>query len=233
MSDELKIVTQDTLTVSDNSASPPSTNTYNFHQSGEGTNIGVAQNVTNSTVNLYIPLSGGFGTATQPISTHKQTINPDYYNLFVILGEKYDGPYFIVDADRALTVKYGTAQNIHERLAVFDETAIVKIKSYPAVFASENYRYLHLTEPIAGEQIAFYGFITDIKPLQNGKIKIFFQKLPMCDIPQELLNQMITELDIQGHCKLNELDKTHWSVKNVNLIEELKLKGISLLVPTL
>ncbi len=55
----------------------------------------------------------------------------------------------------------------------------------------------------------------------------------MCDIPQDLLNQMLTELDIQGNNKINELDKTHWSVKNVNLIEEMKLKRISLFIPTI
>lgn len=231
MSDELKIATQGTPAVADGSTSPAAPNTYNFNQSGEGTNIGVAQNVSSNTINLILPATNGYGT-TQPEAMLRQKINMDYYSLFVINGESYSNPYFTVDTSRALTVKYGTTQHIHERLAEFDDTAIAELKSYPAVFATENYRYSPPLVP-TGEQYAFFGFVTDVKPLQNGKIKVFFQRIPMCNIPQNLLNQMLTELDIQGNNKINELDKTHWSVKNVNLIEEMKLKGISLFIPTI
>lgn len=55
----------------------------------------------------------------------------------------------------------------------------------------------------------------------------------MCSIPQDLLNTMVSELDLQGNEKVNELDRTHWSIKNVNIVEELKLKGISLLIPSI
>lgn len=231
MSDELKIATRSVPTVPDSNAAPSVPNTYNFHQSGEGTNIGVAQNVSSNTVNLILPVYGGYGTA-QPEAMHRQTINLDFYNLFVVNGESYGSPYFTVDTNRALTVVHGTAQHIHDRLAVFDDSAIIELKSYPAVFASENYRYNH-PEKSAEEQYAFFGFVTDIKPLQNGKIKVFFQKMPMCSIPHSLLNQTLTELDIQGNNKINELDKTHWAVKNVNFIEEMKIKGINLFVPTI
>ena len=44
---------------------------------------------------------------------------------------------------------------------------------------------------------------------------------------------MITELDLQGNEKVNEFDRTHWAIKNVNVVEELKLKGISLLIPSI
>lgn len=231
MSDELKIATQSAPSVPDSNATSSVPNTYNFHQSGEGTNIGVAQNVNSNTVNLILPAYSGYGTP-QPGTMYRQTINLDFYNLFVINGETYSSSYFTVDTNRALTVVHGTAQHIHDRLAVFDESAIAELKSYPAVFTSENYRYNH-PEKSAEEQYASYGFIMDIKPLQNGKIKIFYQKMPMCNIPHSLLNQMLTELDIQGNNKINEFDKTHWAVKNVNLIEEMKLKGIGLLIPTI
>lgn len=35
------------------------TNTYNFEQSGQGTNIGLAQNVHNTTVNIMLLVSNG------------------------------------------------------------------------------------------------------------------------------------------------------------------------------
>lgn len=231
MSDDPKIANKVTPAVSDTDTAPSAPNTYNFNQSGEGTNIGVAQNVSSNTVNVFMPVPGGYGTP-QPDILYRQTFNLDYYSLFVINGENYSNPYFTVDSDRALTVNYGTAQHIHERLAIFDETAIAALKSYPALFAAENYRYNPSAETV-GEQYAFFGFVIDVKLLQNGKIKVFFQKIPMCSIPHSLLNQMLIELDIQGNYKINELDKTHWAVKNVNLIEELKLKGINLFVPTI
>ena len=60
------------------------TNTYNFEQSGQGTNIGLAQNVHNTTVNIMLPVSNG--TIATPTFIQK-TINMEYFNLFVILGE--------------------------------------------------------------------------------------------------------------------------------------------------
>ena len=81
--------------------------------------------------------------------------------------------------------------------------------------------------------MAQYGFITKIQQLHNGDLKIYFQSLTMCPIPQDLLSSMVTELDLQGNDTFNEFDRTHWSIKNVNIVEELKLKGISLLIPSI
>ena len=210
--------------------SSENTNKYNFEQSGQGTNIGLAQNVHNTTVNIMLPVSNG--TITTPTFIQK-TINMEYFNLFVILGEQYDKPYFIVDVKRALTVVEGTAKSIHDKLASFSEEAKAEIMSYPYIFANENYRYSPPETPPNGPQMAQYGFITKIQQLHNGDLKIYFQSLTMCPIPQDLLNTMVSELDLQGNEKVNELDRTHWSIKNVNIVEELKLKGVSLLIPSI
>lgn len=157
----------------------------------------------------------------------------EYFNLFVILGEKYDKPYFIVDVKRALTVVEETAKSIHDKLASFSEKAKAEIMSYPCIFANENYRYSPQETPPSGPQMVQYGFITKIQQLHNGDLKIYFQSLTMCPIPQDLLNTMGSELDLQGNEKVNELDRTHWSIKNVNIVEELKLKGVSLLISSI
>ncbi len=206
------------------------TNTYNFEQSGQGTNIGLAQNVHNTTVNIMLPVSNG--SITTPTFIQK-TINIEYFNLFVILGEQYDKSYFIVDIKRALTITEGTEKSIHDKLASFSEKAKSEIMSYPCIFANENYRYSPPETPPSGPQMAQYGFITKIQQLHNGDLKIYFQSLAMCPISQDLLNTMVSELDLQGNEKVNELDRTHWSIKNVNIIEELKLKGVSLLIPSI
>ena len=57
--------------------------------------------------------------------------------------------------------------------------------------------------------MAQYGFITKIQQLHNGDLKIYFQSLAMYSIPQDLLNTMISELDLQGNEKVNELDRIH------------------------
>ena len=48
------------------------TNTYKFEQSEQGTNIGLAQNVHNTTVNIMLPVSNG--TIATPTFIQK-TIN--------------------------------------------------------------------------------------------------------------------------------------------------------------
>ena len=78
--------------------------------------------------------------------------------------------------------------------------------SYPCIFANENYRYSPPETPPSGPQIAQYGYITKIQQLHNGDLKIYFQSLTMCPIPQDLLNTMVSELDLQGNEKVNELD---------------------------
>lgn len=177
-----------------------------------------------------LPVSNG--TIATPTFIQK-TINMEYFNLFVILGGQYDKSYFIVDIKRALTITEGTAKSIHDKLASFSEEAKAEIMSYPCIFANENYRYSPPEIPPSGPQMAQYGFITKIQQLHNGDLKIYFQSLAMCSIPQDLLNTMVSELDLQGNEKVNELYRTHWSIKNVNIVEELKLKGISLLIPSI
>ena len=58
--------------------------TYTFEQTGKGTNIGLAQNVTSTTVNIMLPVSGNANTTNTTMLRKK--INLDYFNLFVILG---------------------------------------------------------------------------------------------------------------------------------------------------
>ena len=226
MSTELKPAEEGTV-LSPISAPSNVGNIYHLQQKGDGTNIGVAQNVDATIYNVYLPMQSAVGGMVAPQFTQKYQLDSSHYSLFVINGETFDKPYFIIDLDRVLTVRFGTAQKIHERLAALSDDAVEEIKTYPAIFATENFRY-NPELALPGTQIAYYGIVLDVQVMQNRKVKIFYRTIPFCGIPQELLNQMIVELDIQGSAKLNEFDKTHWSIKNVNLIEEMRLKGINL-----
>lgn len=212
---------------------PAISNTFNLNQDGSGTNIGVAQNVEHNTYQIYMPTQSIYGYGNSPQYQQPFVANTEFFNLIVIAGELYRNSYVMLDLDRVLTQKYGTSEAIHSRLARLTKEAISEIKTYPTIFAGENYRYCQPDILPSEPQLAYYGFIQDIHLLENRKIKIYYQLIPMCSIPQELLNRMLDVLDIKGNYKINELDKTHWSIKHVNLIEEMKLKGISLFAPTL
>jgi hypothetical protein len=76
----------------------------------------------------------------------------------------------------------------------------------------------------APEQVAYYGFVTDIKVLQTGYVKLKFRCL--AEIPQQAINGIAHLLDIFGGNGITELNHTHWTIKNIDLIEELTDAGL-------
>lgn len=191
------------------------------NQTGEkNIHINHADNVT-QTVNISILQQlpgGGFNNVSQ-------TLNLDYYHLFVIGSETFEHDHFLVPKERALT-KSSVSDDLFEKYASLSEEAIEEMKKFPAIFASENHHYYGL----AGEnQKAIYGLIKDIKVQDNG-IKIYFHPLNL--IPQQKLNEFGFELGIHSSSALTELNRTHWAIKRINLIEALKDAGISVMAPT-
>lgn len=195
-----------------------SKNRFDFH--GPGTNIGVTQtvNVTNIYQNIQFDPT---------IANNQGNINFDYYSLFVIAGETFSHPnnYFILPLDRALTVNEGTPINIHEKLALFDDQAIYEIKSYLAIFTAEDYRYTPPDTPINGTQKAYYGFIQDI--VRTDRIvKISYEIHG--EFEHSILSDNFECFGLNGNHKINELDRTHWTIKKINIVQELKNRGIKL-----
>jgi len=99
---------------------------------------------------------------------------------------------------------------IAEQYANLSEESISQVKVFTSLFLNEGKR---------SEQEAYYGFVTDIKVRDNG-INIYFKKLAV--IPQGSL--------IKNHIALAidpmEFSRTHWTIKNINLHEELADAGI-------
>jgi hypothetical protein len=52
------------------------------------------------------------------------------------------------------------------------------------------------------------------------------------EIPQQRLNEMASSLAILTAYGTNEFNRTHWTIKPVNLVEELRRAGLTLPVPT-
>ena len=196
-------------------------------------NIENHANVGNQTVIQIQNMSGSIGipyvVIPQQVSTTRNapnttfTLNTDYYNLFVIGTETFSDGHFIVPKDRALTESM-TPENKAQFSALSDE-AIARIRTFPSIFASENHYYGKTDD----DHQAIFGIVKEVRIQDNG-IKIHFQSL--WPIPQQRLNEIIFQLAIDGTTSFNELDRTHWAIKRVNLIEELKAAGISVLAPT-
>lgn len=158
----------------------------------------------------------GAQQTAMPVIGQGVTFNYDCFNFFVLGGEQYEGAYFIVPKDRALTES--TSQEMKDLCASLSPEAIAIIKTFPAVFCSEN-RHYSKTDP---DHMAFYGYVTDIKVQDNG-IKVYFTKLNQ--LPQQVLIDLSYELSIAGAKSYTELSRTHWAIKRINLVEVLENAG--------
>ena len=187
-----------------------------IHNSGD--DLTLINNNQGGTINfVFAPTNGALYNAATKISS-------EYYNLFVVGDESFNEGFFLIDKERALTVSEGVAADISEQFASLSPEAQALIKTFPSIFASENHQYGHTDEA----QLAVFGVVTDIRIQENG-IKIYYQRF--CNIPQQRLNEIMLRLAIKGSSSFNELNRTHWTIKRINLIEELRAAGISVLAP--
>jgi hypothetical protein len=151
------------------------------------------------------------------------TPNTKYYNLFVVGSEAFDDKHFTIPKNKALIES--VAPELKSRYSTLNAEAIEKIKTFPTIFASEN----HGQAKTDNEHQAFFGFVTDVKIQDNG-IKICFWLLSA--IPQQKLNENASIFGIAGASMSNELNRTHWSIKEIDLIQQLKTINVSVLAPT-
>lgn len=155
----------------------------------------------------------------QPTS---RTINQNYYNLFVMGAEPFDHDHFLVPPDRAFSY-YWTSEELRIELGELTDEAVEKIKTYPALFMQEAEGYY---AKASDKQQAFFGFVDGVR-LQDNGIKIRCQLL--WPIPMQQISNIGFELGMKDMTKaITEMNHTHWAIKRINLIEELKDAGISL-----
>ena len=181
----------------------------------DNTQIAYVQNY-DGTTNQTVLIVQGASPAGGTVVGQGVTLNYDCFNFFVLGTEQYDGPTFIVPKDRALTES--TSDEMKALCAALTPEAIAIVKTFPALFCSENHHFTK-TDP---DHMAYYGYVTDIKVQDNG-IKIYFTKLNA--FPQQVLIDIAAELCIGGARAFNELSRTHWAIKSVNLVEELEKAG--------
>lgn len=151
-----------------------------------------------------------------------RTINQNYYNLFVMGSEAFDSDHFIVSPDRALS-PYWTSDELRGELGELSDEAIEKIKTFPALFLPEANDYY---AKASDEQQVIFGFLDSVRVQDNG-IKIRYQ--PLWPIPMQQISNIGFDLGMKDMTRaITEMNHTHWAIKRIDLIEELKDAGISL-----
>ena len=130
----------------------------------------------------------------------------EYYNLFIIYGEKYEENSFSLNNDRIF--EYTNAA-IRQRFNQFTLEDIDEIMNLPALFLPE---YSDANQDI---KIGFFGKLEDIDKRARD-IQFVFRKECEIDLNQVELHQ--SELKIEDW----ELSRTHWAIKRANLKNILK-----------
>ena len=141
------------------------------------------------------------------------TIDREYYNIFVLGIEEFDKPYIKMPRDRSLN-QYMSKETMNLFDALTPEM-LARIKTMPSLFMAESRHYGRPDD----DQRVIYGFVSDIKVYDND-VKIYFCGYKN-DIPQNAINGLLDELGLIGNTSFNELNRTHWSIKRVDLIQEL------------
>ena len=140
-------------------------------------------------------------------------VNREYYNLFVLGTEEFDKPYFKMRRDRSLCECM--SDETKKKFEVLSQEVIEEIKTLPSLFLAENRPYGKADD----DQRVIYGFVSDVKVYDND-VKIYYCGYKS-DIVQQRLNELLDELGLYGNSSFNELNRTHWAIKRVDLIQEL------------
>jgi hypothetical protein len=130
----------------------------------------------------------------------------EYYNLFIIYGEQYEGDSFTIENGRIFEY---TNTAIKQKFSQFTLEDIDEIMSLPTLFLPE---YSEVNQEI---KTGFLGQLVDIDK-RAGYIKFDFQK--ECEIDLNLIELHQSELKIEDW----ELSRTHWAIKRANLKNILK-----------
>jgi len=169
--------------------------------------------------NIFL-LGDGAGTAVgmneilARIQSYQASRSKKLYNLFVICGEAYDKGRCFVPRSRALTEYID--DELQSQFTTLNDSIIAWIKTLPSLFMGE-------IDWGDEEQKAYFGFVTDVIT-QGNDIRVEFQKL--CAFPLHSIWRIHRELALYGGYGISELYRTHWAIKQVDLINELKIAGL-------
>ncbi len=160
----------------------------------------------------------GTGAATNLGAPPKMDMN--FYNLFVLSPDSFINGGFRVQKTDALQ---DTDGDVVRQLTVLGENEQSLIRSYPTIVAMPNEQCGTATPGCTVN----YGFITSVQVCDTS---ILFGFMKLQEIPKSLLIDNATLFGIGRASAYNEFDRTHWAVKKVNVVEELRKLGTQVIV---
>jgi hypothetical protein len=175
---------------------------------------------TNTEVNFVTP---GREYASGHTKTTRITLSTEFFNMFVVAGERFMGKGFLIPSNRVL--RSYMIPEVANRFSDLSENAISQIKTLPSLFTDE-YRDLPRQEE---EQMAHFGIVTDLSSHENG-MYIRFRRISA--VPLKKIFDLSFKLGLYGNTSFHELFHTHWAIKKVDLVDILKAEGIDILTPT-
>lgn len=144
-------------------------------------------------------------------------LNSQYYNLIVTGEIEFENIQPItMPIDRVLT-EY--MDELKSEFLPLSPRVQERILTFPTIFANENMYYGRAHE----NQVFGLGYIHRIK-VRHDAVRIYPQII--CCLPQQKLNEACFELDMGGNSSFNELNRTHWSIKKIDLLAELRELGL-------
>lgn len=148
------------------------------------------------------------------------SLNNEYYNL-IVGGEMdfYNIQPFTLSIDRSLKEYMG--DELVKEFPISSSETQKRVLTFPSIFANENISYGHTDE----YQVLGLGYIRQLK-VRHEAVKIYPHIIYL--LPQQRLNESLFDLDIRGNSSFNEFNRTHWCIKKVDLIAELRELGFQL-----
>ena len=177
-------------------------NIRNFYNGENGIQVAHADSFT-PTINIILPGSAEKSTP----------MNSEYYNLLVGY-DPFEHDHILIDRSRALT-EY-MAEEVTAKFCGWKDEQLAEIKKLPTIITCERDRS-HIDE-----QQGVLAFIKNIQFRQNG-IMIYFQRY--YPIPMGFLQDHAFDLGLYNEWELN---RTHWAIKNINLMEVMMDAGFNI-----
>lgn len=142
----------------------------------------------------------------------------EYCNVFVVGGEKFDLGWFTISKRKSL-VSFIEPEVKSRFFNIQDERVVEQILSFPSLFMSENLDYMR-SRP---GQKALLGRVTDLELLKNDVKISFAVELQIFQQSVTNISQSLKVLDAPGYSELND---THWTIKQIDMIAVLVENGL-------
>lgn len=172
------------------------------------------EHVENLNLNQNINIST---TVNGNLITSNIIPNNEFYNLFVLDGEDFAKCYFIINKKDCL--KYIDKQ-ISALFSLSNSDSLNKCLTYPCLFANKNNEYLKA----GNDQLSYFGYLAKIE-IGDTNIKFYFSIVS--SLPQAIFNDYAQSFNLMESKGDNELDKVHWSIKNINLVKCIRNLGFN------